>query len=478
MKHRAYSLTALLLALLTVASCGGTGSSTDTTAPDSMEDTTTAVTNPIDELVIRDFGGVDFNILSWDHSQMSATEENGDIINDAVFRRNKKVEEMFNVNINIDNSIAVRNQGKYAEWWQTIMNSILAGDNTYDLAGGYGHRFASDSMTGYFKNLCEIDSIDLTKPWWAQKIMSNATIGDNLYMAIGCADPLYWDATYVMYCNKRLAEIYKVDDLYTLVREGKWTLDKLMEYSARASSDLDGDGVMGENDQYGLIVGIANHIDAFIPAFDIKITTTENKLPKLMGLTEKFVDAQKKLSDFVHKDDVWYKSGYLKLYFMNGQALFLTESIWVSHIMREMDDDFNILPYPKYDEEQENYGTYVCIDDVTGFSIPITADAEKSGCILSALTAYGYEDIRPEYYERALKGKVARDEESTEMLDIIFDNVTDDFTHFYAYCFGNEKSPWMLMRTSTYNETELSSAWAADESLVNAKMEELISLLK
>ena len=42
MKHRAYSLTALLLALLTVASCGGTGSSTDTTAPDSMEDTTTA----------------------------------------------------------------------------------------------------------------------------------------------------------------------------------------------------------------------------------------------------------------------------------------------------------------------------------------------------------------------------------------------------------------------------------------------------
>ena len=41
--------------------------------------------------------------------------------------------------------------------------------------------------------------------------------------------------------------------------------------------------------------------------------------------------------------------------FMNGQGLFLTESIGEAHIMREMRDDFGILPYPKYDEAQESY---------------------------------------------------------------------------------------------------------------------------
>ena len=49
--------------------------------------------------------------------------------------------------------------------------------------------------------------------------------------------------------------------------------------------------------------------------------------------------------------------------FMNGQGLFLTESIGEAHIMREMRDDFGILPYPKYDEAQESYQTYICDGD-------------------------------------------------------------------------------------------------------------------
>ena len=91
--------------------------------------------------------------------------------------------------------------------------------------------------------------------------------------------------------------------------------------------------------------------------------------------------------------------------FMNGQGLFLTESIGKAHIMREMRDDFGILPYPKYDEAQESYQTYICDGNTTGFSIPITADAEKSGMILNALNALGMSDVRPEYYDRASRAK-------------------------------------------------------------------------
>lgn len=150
--------------------------------------------------------------------------------------------------------------------------------------------------------------------------------------------------------------------------------------------------------------------------------------------------------------------------FMNGQGLFLTESIGEAHIMREMRDDFGILPYPKYDEAQESYQTYICDGNTTGFSIPITTDAEKSGMILNALNALGMSDVSPEYYDRALKGKAARDNDSVAMLDIIFNSISDDFTQFYAYCFGDQESPWMMMHGSILNEKDLASLWTSKQA--------------
>ena len=149
--------------------------------------------------------------------------------------------------------------------------------------------------------------------------------------------------------------------------------------------------------------------------------------------------------------------------FMNGQGLFLTESIGKAHVMREMRDDFGILPYPKYDEAQESYQTYICDGNTTGFSIPITADAEKSGMILSAERPRNVvrqtRVLRPR-----LKGKAARDNDSVAMLDIIFNSIGDDFTQFYAYCFGDQESPWMMMHGSILNEKDLASLWTSKQA--------------
>ncbi len=84
----------------------------------------------------------------------------------------------------------------------------------------------------------------------------------------------------------------------------------------------------------------------------------------------------------------------------------------------------------------------------------------------------------PEYYDRVLKGKVARDDDSTEMLDIIFSSVTCDFTDFYSFHFGDQKSPAMLMRMTMKENKEISSMWATNENIYKTKMGELISALK
>ena len=299
-------------------------------------------------------------------------------------------------------------------------------------------------------------------------------------MSIGCADPLYWDCVYAMYCNKQLAEKYNIPDLYSIVRDGKWTFDKLIEYSSLASVDLNGDGKMDENDQFGYLTGNNMEMDAMIPACAVKITAKDKDgLPELLGLTERYVDVQKTIETFVKSGNVLYGLSWdMVKPFMNGQGLFMPERIEVAHTMREMKDDFSVLPYPKYDEAQESYGTYICVGNTTGFAIPITADAEKAGCILTALNALGYENVRPEYYDRVLKGKIARDADSTEMLDILFGSITCDFTDFYSHFFGDQKSPSMLMRMTLKNNKDISSMWAADEKLYQKKMAELVDLLK
>lgn len=114
---------------------------------------------------------------------------------------------------------------------------------------------ANNSFDGNYVNLCDVSPINFTDPWWADRIMESSKIGDKLYMALGCADPQYWDCVYAMYCNKRLEEKYNVPDMYELVRDGKWTLDKLMELSELASADLNVDIVMDDNDQYGYLTG-------------------------------------------------------------------------------------------------------------------------------------------------------------------------------------------------------------------------------
>lgn len=102
-------LAALLAALtLALSACGGTqgtaadDTTTDKTTSADTDDTTPAETDRSqvkDNLPEKDYGGDKFTILyrnEWAY-EFIADEENGDILNDAVFRRNRAVEDRFKV---------------------------------------------------------------------------------------------------------------------------------------------------------------------------------------------------------------------------------------------------------------------------------------------------------------------------------------------------------------------------------------------
>ncbi len=471
--RRSAALTAILTAslLLSAVSCGAdAGTVTADSTGDPSPDNTTAEVIPLPE---GNFGGKDCRMYFWIYSPLGTTEENGDVINDAMVRRNRKIEEQYNIHFVYDL------RDGWADWVQQLSQTVLAGDDSIDIAGGYGYRLANASLDGCYQNLNTISQIDFTKPWWPGSINEAGNLGGALYMALGNIDTTYYDVTYAMYFNKVLAADFKLPDLYQIVRDGKWTIDKLDELSKNAAVDVNGDSVMNENDRFGCAFKTNMEIDAFLDSCAVKITDRDSDgMPVLLPLQQHYVDVQERVSRLTGTDYVFYDQKNVDQMFRNSQIMFTGDCLAVAQVNRDMKDDFGILPYPKWDEKQDSYRTYNALGDATSIVVPNTADPDMAGCVIEALAYYGWRDILPEYYEKALKGKTARDDESADMLDIIFDNIHFDFTQFYSFSFGDERSPSMLLRMSLKKGTGLASMWASDETMFQTKMEELVNKLK
>ena len=102
-----------------------------------------------------------------------------------------------------------------------------------------------------------------------------------------------------------------------------------------------------------------------------------------------------------------------------------------------MTDDFGIIPYPKWDEDQENYHS-TSVDEFTLFVIPKDIpDVEMTSIVTEALCAESYKKVVPAFYDVALKTKAARDNESAEMIDMIRDGLTFDFGYLHSSALGS-----------------------------------------
>lgn len=118
--------------------------------------------------------------------------------------------------------------------------------------------------------------------------------------------------------------------------------------------------------------------------------------------------------------------------FAQNQGLFYSEVASYIVNLKDMSDDFGVLPVPKYNVDQEKYVTWVHSISST-MVIPVgPRDAEKDSKVIECMAILSGEHVIPTYYELVLKRKTIRDEESAGMLDIIFSNRTYDLVNYYS----------------------------------------------
>ena len=427
----------LTAALLLSASCGEASVDGKTTTPDSSgddikeSDSAATETELSDDLGKYDFGGRSFSIYTRTtplfYPYLDRQEATGDTIDDAVYNRNRKLEERFNF------SFDEQYYDYTVEGNDAPRKLLLAGDDTYQLYVGRCVHMFNYASEGYFYKIDDLTAINTEKPYWNSQLYDNLSIGNAHYFAVGDFNISAFDFTHVLLFNKKMIDDLNLGDIYSTVLDGKWTFDRFGEMSRAVVSDVNGDSVMDENDQYGYTSLGKQVLPGFwIAGGALSMKKNDGQLVYTAPTDQKFIDVCQKVFEITWNDNIWHRVPITvdreeeMQMFCDGKALFTDSSCFQISLTRDAATDFGIIPYPKYDETQDKY--YSRIEGCELFGVPLTnTDPEMTSVILEAMACESRKIVIPAYYEVALKVKFTRDEESSKMLDIAFENRVFDY---------------------------------------------------
>ena len=456
----------LISAMLAATACGDTSTPANTDVTDTTETT--------ESLPEYDFGGREYRILCRTDKdyEFNVTSETGDIVDDAVFARNRKINEEYNVSIT---PIMVDGDwNSNAIFTGAIASSVLSGSDDYDLIAGYNAYITSLITQGYLTDLNEL-VIDFSQPWWYSGFNDNIEIAGKKFFCLGDASLTMWENLEVVFFNKQMIEDYGAKSPYEHVKEDSWTFDQLREYCLLVSDDINGDSVMDENDKWGMIF---YNVRSLAPYFEINYCTTgEDGYPQISLYNEKTVDAYDKMFDFLCVSNAakQFVPDIDQKIFTEDRAMFFQGPLRYAELFRDNTSDFGIVPFPKHSAEQDRYYTTV-VDDLSVFCIPTNApDMDFCGVMLDALCRESSELVIPQYYEKALKVKYSRDDDSVEMLNLIRDSIWFDFGFVYSISLNYLGTFFDILMLEN---PDISSAWAANEPAYNEALNKLLDYFR
>ena len=382
-----------------------------------------------------DFGGYDFRIFfrsgrdSNDHQVrgiMYTEEAVGEAMNDATIRRNTYLAERYNFNIV---GIPSYTDGRGRAEAGTVNRSVMAGDDEFDAVMLRMSEAASLMTSGSIHDLADIPYFNFDRPWWNTSLIEQASVGSRKYMVTGDIIATGPNALRVFFFSKGLIADFELDCPYEMVRNGTWTLDNFYHMIQDVSADLDGDGIMGINDRFGFLVQGGASIAMFYSAGQHVITRDEDNLPMPLPPDTLTVNVLQRIFEILRSPDmVMFDQdfgGHVALMntFADNRGLFFAEILHLAERMRAEEIYFGILPPPKADIHQEHHMVWAdgwCLNMLV---VPITnRDMTRTGQILELMAFESMTTTRPAFYDIALVSQFARDEESSEMLDIIIAN--------------------------------------------------------
>ena len=486
---------AALLAASSLSACSESKVNTDTETTASSETTSSVAstdeteteteTKYLDTLPeTMDFGGTSMRFIveeggngNLTELSIMAEEDTGEVVDSAVFQRNMTVQDRLNISIELVDTIA------FSGLPAVVRPSINAGSDDYDIIGTYQYYGISMGPEGLFLNLSNVDNLDFSREYWATEYINNMSYKGITYWATGDIALRYTGGMYVTYVNQEIWNNYYPEvNVYDIVNEGSWTLDKLYEVTDTIYEDVNGNGKIDSLDSYGFVFDIEDPVEGMAAGSMIRFSELDDSgNPSITLNNERSITFYEKMYNIIaNSTGFWHSeddNATVMKMFADSRAMITVNKLFQSGIyLREMEEEFRIIPVPKLNEEQEHYNTMLH-DGVTLFGIPITnSKIDETSITLECMASESMKTVTPAYYEVALKVKYARDNESGMMIDLIRENVSSDFAALYSNSIANVVH---FFRTNLQGKKEsVSSALEKNQKLWNKSLSKLLEKLE
>lgn len=481
---------ALLLAglmALSIAACGpandpddstdDTKKPAESTTDSSAEDTTTELSY-YEQISSNKFDGEVYDWIANSDADFPKDFENSDSdpseVDQAIAKRFEVVSEQYGVKFNF---VVSGGSGASVDM---INQDFMSGLNSYDVGtGSYVYLAGPLVKNGLVMSVEDIGTVDLTKDWWASQCQTELAIAGNTFYVTGPIVKCYFEDTAALYFNKDLMESFNVEeDIYQLVKDGKWTFDKMTEIAS----------VVGTHSETGYWQFISSDIVGYNFYFGagLKITNyDDNGIPYLLDApSEQMIAVADKYADFFSQQDKvvnptldWYLSitrtdeEKADREFKHGKAMFYGQTTGDAIKLRDSDVNFGIVPTPTY-TEGSNYVGYTNVWGAGSFNfMRAQANKEMTGVITEALAYASYEYLKPALYDKMLMGRSVMDEESGPMLDLVFQNKSFDMCDVMEW--GNMN--YNVRDAILGGKASLASDWAEDIAAAKASLQDTIN---
>jgi len=457
---RIIALLMALLMLLSLFACGDSGNekqkdestSADTTV--KADDTTEALRYPEDGpnyLPEQTYNGYTYKVLlagsgiGGNFNDFGGESKSGYLlVSEAIAVRNAKIESDYDVVIEYVENFG--SGGGNGVGYKAVMEDFLAAESKYSICEISTYDSAQLAIGNFLYDLNMLPHLDCSQKWWDKDAYDDLTINDRLFFTTGDISSVDNMATHCILFSKDLAEMknISVSDIYKSVDDGKWTLDTFNSLCANISEDVNGDDVMNVEDRYAILtwndaiqaslVGARVRIASVNENGEAELTLYSDRSDSVVNkFAEYFFDAKQCFNYSVVLQKSEYDVQRVRM-FDEKRALFSCTVLNTVPKHRDSDLDFGILPYPKFEEAQEEYGSYVgasysvmiCVEKyITDEDMPVI------GALTDAIAYESYATVQPAYSDQTLIGRDVMDEESIACLDIIFGNRCFDIGIYY-----------------------------------------------
>lgn len=471
-------LTAMLAASAMTA-CGKTESKTGKTADtagSTETNTEPAVIEPekyvADYLPEKKYDGYEYRIVDYEEYPLHREEATGSVIDDAIYERNLLAAEKFDIQF----MRTTYPYSKFTEVGAMLKQSGRAQSDDYDLYFVVFPDAYTALSEGAMPPASALPYTDPSKPWYYRAVNEGLCIDGVQLMAYTAFDKNPGGKCLIF--NQKIFDDLGEAYPYRTVEDGAWTYDRFYTLTETAVADLDGDGSVNESDRFGFITSTDDYTDFTYYGSGQKLMDFSGGTP-VINQSEQLFDMYLKASEYLKKArvvlDVYKMYGMtteshakgLDL-FTSGHAMFTQTN--VSNLVRlgDMEDDYGLVPYPKWTEAQAQY---YCGMDGSRIAVPSTGstDLERVSVVKEYLSVESLNINYPAYYEVSLKNRYVRDTDSIRMMEIITESVMYDMG--CALNYEAVRGPWM----SCLQKSDTNFASAVEKNL--AKAEKVIDKL-